>query len=45
VRLVLGNERVQVLGGARKKPQSKPGKKQQVSDSRPREVRQHAGLL
>ena len=37
----MGNERVQVLGGSRKKPQSKPGRKQQVSGSRPREVCQH----
>ncbi len=37
----MGNERVQVPGGSRKKPQSKPGRKQQVSGSRPREVRQH----
>ena len=41
VRPVLGNERVQVLGGSRKKLQSKSGRKQQVSGSRPREVRQH----
>ena len=40
----MGNKWVQVPGGSRKKPQSKPGKKQQVSDSRPREVRQHADL-
>ena len=40
-RPVLGNERVQVLGGSQKKPQSKPGRKQQVSGSRPREVHQH----
>ena len=40
-RPVLGNERVQVPGGSRKKPQSKSGRKQQVSGSRPREVRQH----
>ena len=40
-RLVLGNENVQVPGGSRKKPQSKSGRKQQVSGSRPREVRQH----
>ena len=32
--------RVQVPAGSRKKPQSKPGRKQQVSGSRPREVRQ-----
>ena len=38
----MGNERVQVPGGSRKKPQSKPGRKQQVSGSRPREVHQHA---
>ena len=38
---VLGNEKVQVLGGSRKKPQSKSGRKQQVSGSRPREVHQH----
>ena len=37
-----GAARVQVLGGSRKKPQSKPRRKQQVSGSRPREVRQHA---
>ena len=37
----MGNERVQVPGGSRKKPQSKPGRKQQVSGSRPREVHQH----
>ena len=37
----MGNERVQVPGGSRKKPQSKPRRKQQVSGSRPREVRQH----
>ena len=37
----MDNERVQVLGGSRKKPQSKSGRKQQVSGSRPREVRQH----
>ena len=37
----MGNERVQVPGGSRKKPQSKPGRKQPVSGSRPREVRQH----
>ena len=37
----MGNERVQVLSGSRKKPQSKSGRKQQVSGSRPREVRQH----
>ena len=30
-RPVLGNERVQVLGGSRKKPQSKSGRKQQVA--------------
>ena len=41
VRPVLGNEMVQVPGGSRKKLQSKPGRKQQVSGSRPREVRQH----
>ena len=41
-RLVFGKERVQVLGGNRKKPQSEPGRKQQVSGSRPREVHQHA---
>ena len=40
-RPVLGNERVQVPGGSRKKPQSKSVRKQQVSGSRPREVRQH----
>ena len=32
---------MQVPGGSRKKPQSKSGRKQQVSGSRPREVRQH----
>ena len=32
---------MQVPGGSRKKPQSKPGRKQQVSGSRPREVHQH----
>ena len=37
----MGNEKVQVPGGSRKKPQSKSGRKQQVSGSRPREVRQH----
>ena len=37
----MGNERVQVPGGSRKKPQSKSGRKQQVSGSRPREVHQH----
>ena len=37
----MGTERVQVLGGSRKKPQSKPRRKQQVSGSRPREIRQH----
>ena len=37
----MGNERVQVPGGSRKKPQSKSGRKQQVSDSRPSEVRQY----
>ena len=37
----MGNERVEVLGGSRKKPQSKSGRKQQVAGSRPREVRQH----
>ena len=37
----MGNERVQVPGGSRKKPQSKSERKQQVSGSRPREVRQH----
>ena len=42
MRLVSGNERVQVPGGTRKKPQSKPGRKQQVSGRRPGEVRQHA---
>ena len=36
----MGNERVQVPGGSRKKPPSKSGRKQQVSGSRPREVRQ-----
>ena len=41
MRPVLGNERVQVPRGSRKKPQSKSGRKQQVSGSRPREVRQH----
>ena len=40
--MVLGNERVQVPGGSRKKPQSKSGRKHQVSGSRPREVHQHA---
>ena len=40
--MVVGNEKVQVPGGSRKKVQSKPGRKQQVSGSRPREVRQHA---
>ena len=33
---------MQVLGGSRKKPQSKPRRKQQVSGSRPRQVCQHA---
>ena len=37
----MGNERVQVLGGSRKKPQSKPRRKQQVSGSRTRKVCQH----
>ena len=37
----MGNERVQVPGGSRKKPQSKSGRKQQVSGSRPRKVHQH----
>ena len=37
----MGNERVQVPGGYRKKPQSKSGRKQQVSGSRPREACQH----
>ena len=37
----MGNERVQVPGGSRKKLPSKSGRKQQVSGSRPREVRQH----
>jgi len=37
----VGNEKVQVPGGSRKKVQSKPGRKQQVSGSRPREVHQH----
>ena len=32
---------MQVPAGSRKKPQSKSGRKQQVSGSRPREVRQH----
>ena len=32
---------MQVPGGSRKKLQSKSGRKQQVSGSRPREVRQH----
>jgi len=41
-RPVLGNERVQVPGGSRKKPQSKSRRKKQVSGSRPSEVRQHA---
>ena len=41
-RPVLGNMRVQVLGGSRKKPQSESGRKQQVSGSRPMEVCQHA---
>ena len=41
MRLVLGNGSVQVLGGSRKKLQSKPRRKQQISGSRPREVRQH----
>ena len=41
MRTVLGNERMQVPGGFRKKPQSKPGRKQEVSGSRPREVCQH----
>ena len=40
-RPVLGNKRVQVLGGSRKKLQSKSGRKQQVSGSRAREVHQH----
>ena len=40
-RLVLGNESVQVPGGSRRRPQSKPGRKQKVSGSRPREVCQH----
>ena len=39
-RPVLGNERVQVPGGSRKKLPSKSGRKQQVSGSRAREVRQ-----
>ena len=38
----MGNKRVQVPGESREKPQSKSGRKQQVSGSRPREVRQHA---
>ena len=38
----MGNERVQVPGGSRKKPQSKSRRKKQVSGSRPSEVRQHA---
>ena len=42
MRPVLGNERVQVPDGSRKKSQSKSGRKQQVSGSRPREVRLHA---
>ena len=37
----MGNERVQVPGGSRKKLPSKSGRKQQVSGSRPREVHQH----
>ena len=37
----MGNEKVQVPGGTRKKPQSKSERKQQVSGSRPGEVRQH----
>ena len=37
----MGNEKVQVPGGTRKKLQSKSGRKQQVSGSRPREVHQH----
>ena len=41
MRPVLGNERVQVPGGSKKKPQSKSGRKQQVSGSRPRDVHQH----
>ena len=41
MRPVLGNKRVQVLGGSRKKLQNKSGRKQQVSGSRPREVHQH----
>ena len=40
MRPVLGNERVQVPGGSRKKLLSKSERKQQVSGSRPREVRQ-----
>ena len=32
---------MQVPGGSRKKLQSKPRRKQQISGSRPREVRQH----
>ena len=32
---------VQIPGGYRKKMQSKSGRKQQVSGSRPKEVRQH----
>ena len=41
MRLVLGNERVQIPSGSRKKPQCESGRKQQVSGSRPREVCQH----
>ena len=37
----MGNERVQVPGGSRKKLQSKSGRKQQVSGSRPTEAHQH----
>ena len=37
----MGSKRVQVPVGSRKKLQSKPGRKQQVSGSRPREIRQH----
>ena len=40
----MGNEMVQVLGGSRKKPPSKSGRKQQVSGSRPRKVLQQAGI-
>ena len=41
---VVDSKKVQVPGMSRKKPQGKSGRKQQVSSSRLRRVRQHAGI-